>query len=777
MSRSRTRRKSNAPANPPEQPPRRRWRVLLGPGLLLLGLAAGFLGVYLWTVDRWLQAEFGRLSWQIPTRIYARPLTLKPGLPLNAEALTIELDAAAYRADGGGAGSYQRDGATFRIHTRGYRDLDGAQPPRALRLTLADGRIASLSDDAGRPLREARLDPARIGSFYGRTREERRLLRLEEVPPLLIAALQAVEDRDFKNHAGIDWTGIARALFANLRAGEVRQGGSTLTQQLVRNLYLSREQTWSRKLREAIYAILIEARFPKRRILEVYLNQVYLGQQGSQAVHGVGAAAQFWFGRELEQLGPAEIALLIGMIQGPSYYDPRRYPERAKQRRDLVLGQLVETGVLDAAQATRARAQPLGVSAHGGLAANRYPAFLDLVKEQLSRDYTEDSLGGAGLTILTTLSPSAQHFATRTVTEQLAALEKDRKLTLQAALVLTDTRSGAIEAVVGDRDPGEVGFNRALEAQRPVGSLLKPFVYLLALAQPGRYSLATPVEDAPITVRVSGSQQWRPDNIDKQSHGWVALIDALAQSYNQATVRIGMDIGVDRLSRLMQVLAGIAPPAHPSLLLGAVDLSPMQMARLYQFLAAGGQLQALHAVRGVLDGDGLPLHRYERPAPAPERGDTIAARLVTLALQEAAERGTARRLAGEGLAALRPAGKTGTSNDSRDSWFAGWTGSHLAVVWVGDDQNRPTGLHGATGAMRVWSGLFKRLPTAPLRIADDGLEWAWVARDQEVRTDAECAGARQLAFVEGYAPIEHRGCTLERLRDWFGWSDASRHAP
>jgi penicillin-binding protein 1B len=742
-------------------------RLWLPAGLFLLGLWLGFAVPYVWAVDRWLQHEFGRLSWQIPTRIYARPLPLAPGMALTEAALEAELAAAGYRSGDSlqGAGSYAKIAGSYRIASRGFRDLDGALPPRAIELKIAKGRVGALTDPEGRPLEQARLDPARIATVYGDAREERRLVRLEDVPPLLIGTLQAVEDRSFKDHAGIDWKGIARAFWVNLRHGEVRQGGSTLTQQLVRNLYLGRQQHWDRKFREAVYAIVMEARFDKRRILEVYLNQVYLGQQGGQAVHGVGAGAEFWFGRELEQLGPGEIALLVGLIQGPSLHDPRRHPERAIARRARVLEQMVETGLLEASIAAKAARAPLGVSAAGSLSANRYPAFVELVREQLATDYPADALRGAGLTVLSTLVPAAQQFAERAVIEQLAALQP-KQPPLQAALVLTDTGSGEVVAMVGGVDPRDLGFNRALAARRPVGSLLKPFVYLLALAQPGRWSLASYVYDEPITLRVSGGRTWTPENIDKQSQGEVVLADALATSRNQATVRLGVEIGVDRLSRLIDALLGFSPPAHPSLLLGAVDLTPLQMARLYQFIASGGQVQPLRAVRGVLGADGRALHRYDEQLEPAQAGDAIATRLVTMALQQAAASGTARRLQADGLGWLKPAGKTGTSNDSRDSWFAGWSGGHLAVVWIGNDGNLPTALNGATGAMRVWSALFRQLPTEPLKVSGAGLEWAWVDAERRA-TDSDCPGARQFAFVAGYAPVEFRGCSWQRVRGWF----------
>lgn len=742
---------------------------MLPPALLGLGVLLGFLGPYVWVADHQVRAAFARLTWQIPTRVLAQPLELVPDRPLTAEALEAELDAARFAADPGLSrpGTWHRDGERFVIATRGFTDVEGTWPAQRLELRISGGRLRSLGS-AGKPLSRARLDPARIATLYGEAQEERRLVRLEDVPALLLTTLQAVEDRNFKHHIGIDLKGMVRAAWVNLRHGGVQQGASTLTQQLVRNLYLTREQRLDRKLKEILYALIIEARFDKRTILEAYLNQVYLGQQGGQAVHGIAAAAEFWFGREPDQLSESEIALLVGMIQGPSAHDPRRHPDSALARRNLVLDVMAQLQLIDAATHAAARARPLGVGRAGSLSRDRYPAFLALVRDQLQRDYAPDALRGAGLTVLTTLSPSAQNAAERTVESQLQALGQKGRPALQAALVLTDTAQGEVLAIVGGRDSRDHGFNRALDAHRPVGSLLKPFVHLLALAQPGRYALATRVDDAPITLQLPGNRQWSPENADGRSHGRVTLETALAQSYNQATVRIGMEVGVERLARLLDVIAAIQAAPHPSLLLGAVDSSPLQMAQAYQFIAAGGQIQPLRAVRGVLAADGTPLQRYDTAPRPPQGGDTIAARLVSLALQETARSGTARGLASAGLGWLHPAGKTGTSNDGRDSWFAGYTGSHLAVVWVGNDDNKPTGLFGASGAMRVWAELFKQLPTAPLVVGDEGLEWVWVDAEELAVTDEDCPGARRFAFVAGYGPPDYRGCRLAQLRQWFG---------
>lgn len=739
--------------------------VLVGSGLLL-GLAVP----YIWYLDKQVRTEFAQLQWQVPTRVYARPLLLKPGVRLDAAALELELAAATYRNDGVGQvpGTYSHKGNRFQIGTRAFTDMDGPVPEQRLDVALAGGRVAQLRDGRTRKrLDSARVDPARVATLYGIDEEERRLVRMEEVPGLFITGLQAVEDRNFKSHHGIDPWGVARAIWVNMREAGFEQGASTLTQQMVRSLFLSNTKTVTRKVREALYALIIEARFDKRSIMEAYLNQVYLGQQGKQSIRGVGAGAEFWFGRELSTLRSEDIALLIGIIQGPGFWDPRRFPERALKRRAVVLDVFVQTGLISPEEAVRAKASSLGVSSKPGVARNNAPAFLDLVRRQLARDYPADALRGAGLSVMSTLAPSVQTLSERSVVATLPKVERKQGPALQAGMVVTDTHAGEVLAVVGNRKTNEPGFNRAIEAQRPVGSLLKPFVYLLALAQPDRYSLASWVQDSPVEVTQPNGKPWRPKNSDGKSHGTVTLSSALARSYNQATVRVGMEVGPDRLAELMKVLGGLRAEPNPSLILGSVDLSVFSMAQLYQFLASGGRIQPLRAVRGVLDTRGKAISRYDNKAEPAQEGDAIAARLVTLALQSAVTNGTASPLLRDGLGKLQSAGKTGTSNDSRDSWFAGYTGDHLAVAWVGNDKNEPTGLYGATGAMRVWSGLFTKLPTEPLRVTGQGIEWAWLDGAQYATTEADCPGARRAAFVSGYLPTKHKTCQQSSWLDWF----------
>jgi penicillin-binding protein 1B len=745
------------------------WRWVRVPALIGIGIAIGFLPPYTLYLDREVRSRFDDLSWQVPSRVYARPLQLAPGQPMNAEALQVELAAARYTADEQARtpGTWRREGARFTIARRGFVYLDGREREKRIALTIADGKVAQLADaDSGAALASVRLEPARIATLYGALQEDRRVIALGEVPPLLLSGLQAVEDRDFKRHHGIDTVAIVRAAWANLVAGRVVQGGSTLTQQLVKNLFLDRSQTFARKLNEALLSLLIEARYDKKRILEAYVNEVFLGQQGGQAVHGFAAASEFYFGRDVRTLGPADIALLVGMVQGPSLYDPRRNPERALTRRNVVLGAFRDTGLIDEATFGAASRQPIGTAANATLPRDRYPAFLDLVRRQLKQDYPDAELNSAGLAIHTTLAPSAQTFGEEAIGKALAGLGK-RGEAVEAALVVTGARDGEVQAMVGSRDVDAPGFNRALDALRPIGSLVKPFVNLVALAQPQRYSLATLLDDSAIDMPQRDGSRWRPENDDRQTHGQVLLIDALVRSWNLATVHLGLRVGVDRVRGFLESFGlGRTINPNPSMLLGAIDLSPFDVTRLYQYLAADGHAIPLRALRGVLDAQGRPLSRY---AVKPGGGDyTTATRLVTYAMQQVAVEGTARAVVDAGLGSLRAAGKTGTSDTQRDAWFAGFTGSHLAVAWVGRDDNKPTGLFGNTGGLRVWIELMKRLPTTALIVPQDGIERAWVNPQSGKRSDSACSGARELPFATGYAPSEEEHCPLDQLRQFFG---------
>jgi penicillin-binding protein 1B len=744
------------------------WRWLRIPFWVVLGLGLGFLLPYTLILNKRVQDRFNDLVFAVPTRVYARPLELAQGVPMSPSALELELTFAGYTHDASGKvpGSWTRNGSRYVISSRGYAGPDGGELPKRIRVTLGKGQVDAVADaTSGEPIKLAHLDPARIATVYGAQQEERRIVRLADVPPLLVEGLQAVEDRDFKHHIGLDFSAILRAAFANLRAGHTVQGGSTLTQQLVRNLFLDRNQNLVRKFNEALLSLLIEAHYSKDRILEAYINEVFLGQQGNQAVHGFAAGAEFYFGRRMEDLRPQEIALLVGMVKGPSYYDPRRFPKRALERRNLVLKEFYDTGLLDANQANAAQAAPLDIASSAQLPHNRFPAFMQLVRAQITNDFDDETLRDGKLSIFTTLDPAAQLYAEQAVAHSLKGMGK-RGDKVQAAGVVTDTRTGSVLAVVGSKSPGDTGFNRALDARRPMGSLVKPFVYLVALTDPAHWNLGTPLDDSPIMLRQPSGKIWMPQNDDNQSHGFVPMVDALAHSWNLATIHLGLAIGVPRVKAFLESFGLTDVNPSPSMLIGAVDLSPFQVAQLYEYLAADGHALPLLAVRGVVDGSGHTIKRYEVEGGKGEYQQAV--RLITWAMQQVADYGTAHSLGDSSLAWLNAAGKTGTSNDMRDSWFAGFTADRLAVFWMGRDDNKPTGLFGATGGLRAWQDLFRHLPTRPLSAAPgEGLEMAWINPTDGKPTQPECEGARQFPVVAGSLPPETEGCFWQRIGDMF----------
>ncbi|MGC1548298.1 MAG: penicillin-binding protein 1B [Rhodanobacter sp.] len=753
------------------------WPWLRIPFWICTGLFFGFLLPYTLILNKRVQDRFNDLVFAVPTRVYARPLDLASGVAMTPAALELELTFAGYSSDSHGQvpGSWAKNGSTYIISSRGYAGPDGGELPKRIRVTLSKGQVISVADLAsGKPINEAHLDPARIATVYGAQQEDRRIVQLADVPPLMIAGLQAVEDRDFKHHIGIDFTAIARAAFADLRAGHTVQGASTLTQQLVRNLFLSRDQNFTRKFNEALMSVLLEMHYSKTRILEAYINQVFLGQQGNQAVHGFAAASEFYFGRRLEDLRPQEVAMLVGLVKGPSLYDPRRYPDRALTRRNLVLQQFADTGLLTSAQTQAAQATPLGIVNNGQLPHDRFPAFMQLVRAQITNDFDEDTLRQGNLSIFTTLDPAAQLYAEQAVDNTIKGMGK-RGDTVQAAGVVTDVQTGSVLAVIGSKFPGDQGFNRALDARRPIGSTIKPFVYLVALTQPDRWNLSTPLDDSPIEMRQPDGTAWTPQNDDNQSHGMVPMVDALAHSWNLATIHLGLAVGVPRIKAFLESfgLSGVNP--SPSLLIGAIDLAPVQVAQLYQYLAADGHALPLLAVSGVVDGNGRTIKRYEVQGGKGEYQPQV--RLITWAMQQVALYGTAHSIDDSGLSWLHAAGKTGTSNDRRDSWFAGFTGQHLAVFWMGRDDNKPTNLFGATGALRVWRDLFTKLPTRALSDSPgQGLEMAWINPGDGKRTDPQCEGARQLPILAGSLPQDSEGCFWQRVGNLFG-GDQNAPAP
>ena len=747
--------------------------VWLLPAMTLLAVAFALYVLYL---DGRIRTEFEGKRWALPARVFARPLEIYPGLLLGPTQFVDELDFLHYRSGEEGSGTYRRRGDRFTLHTRGFVFPDGEEKARRLIVDFADGRVAGLRDAVrNEPVPLARLEPALIANIYPAHNEDRLLVRLDDAPPLLVDALVAVEDRRFFEHHGVDPLAVVRALVANLRAGETVQGGSTLTQQLVKNFFLTQERTLARKVNEAIMAVLIELHYDKREILEAYLNEVYLGQEGVRAIHGFGLAAQFYFQRRLEELEPQQIAMLVALVRGATWYNPRARPQRALERRNLVLDLLAQEGKLTADEARNYKSRPLGVSENAPSGVTPFPAFLQLVREQLQRDYREEDLQSEGLFVFTTLSPTVQLAAERAVVSRLSRIESNRRIedmSLQAAVVVASADDGEVVALVGDRNPRYAGFNRALRAERPIGSLVKPAIYLAALEQPGRYTLATLLDDRELTMRLDNGDEWAPQNYDKTFHDKVLAIDALAKSYNVATARLGLDVGLPTVIRALEKL-GVGRPLkrYPSLLLGAFELTPIEVAQMYQTLASGGYRAPLRAIRSVVDRDGKVLTRY--PLEIVNVVTPEVSWLIDHALQEVVRSGTGASLSYFLPPHLHVAGKTGTTDDLRDAWFAGYTGEHVAVVWVGRDDNGPTGLSGASGALPVWADTVAAAPTRSLeRPQPEAIEWAAVNPVTGLRGDG-CPTVRELPFIAGSAPDERSACAPSATdpsrepRQWF----------
>jgi penicillin-binding protein 1B len=685
---------------------------------------------YIQKLDEQITSRFEGRRWELPARIYARPLELYIGKTASINALEKELTQLRYsrRDVPKKPGEYSIIGSSVTIYSRSFPFPDALQPATLVQLTIHGQSIASLTDaNSEEPLNMLRLEPVHYASIYPSHNEDRLLITLDDTPELLLKTLLLVEDNTFYSHWGVRPTAILRAGLANLRAGRTVQGGSTLTQQLVKNLFLSREQTLLRKANEALMALLLEYHYGKDEILQTYLNEVYLGQDGKRAIHGFAMASRFYFGRDLAELEPDQVALLVGIVKGASYYNPRHQPERAKSRRNQVLDRLASGEVISPEKTDQLKNTPLGVTREIPSGITAYPAFLQLVRSQLARDYKDEDLRSEGLSIFTTLDPIIQQKAEDSLGDELTAIEKRRgksaENTLQGALVVASVDQGEVVAVVGNRFPHESGFNRALDMKRPIGSVIKPAVFLAALARPKSYNLLTTVYDTPINVPVQGGQNWRPENYDHIFHGQMPLMQALVHSYNAATVQLGMDLGLDAVITMLHNL-GIQKKiqAYPSLLLGAVELPPIDVLQMYQTLAAGGYQTPLRAILAVTDQANNTLQRY--PLTVQQTVDPAAVFCLTNALQAVTTTGTAGSLQHLLPAGLTVAGKTGTTDNLRDSWFAGFSGMHVAVAWVGRDDNRSSGLTGASGALGVWASTMSAISTSPLQpMPPDTINW------------------------------------------------------
>lgn len=739
----------------------------------ILGVCALVFVAWLVYLDAQVRYKFEGKRWSLPAQVFARPLEVFDGQALNLANLERELSLLRYiKSDkASDPGLYSIKGRSVSIYRRAHTTAEGPQSDQLISFDVAGDVIQSLAVNNQPSSGIHNLEPFKIGGVYPKIKEERELIKYDDIPPGLIAGLIATEDKNFYEHFGISPTSIARAAFVNLRAGRVVQGGSTLTQQLVKNFYLTSERSLWRKANEAIMAILLDFHYEKSEILETYINDIYLGQSGATAIHGFAMASQFYFAKDLSACDLDELALLVAIVKGPSYYDPRRNTQRAKERRDLVLSLMHEGGWISTEDKLAAQRSKLNVAAKPTFQSNRYPAFLDLVKRQLAQDYLDEDLQSEGLRIYTTLDPQLQQGLETSVQQEMNRLDPNAldEHALQVGAIFTAVGTGEVLAIIGDRTGRIVGFNRALDADRAVGSLIKPAIYLTALEQPERYHLGTLISDEPFFLEFEDGEKWAPNNFDGTNKKSVPLFQGLADSLNLASARLGLNLGLDNVQatlRKLGVTQNLNP--YPSLLLGAQAMTPFEVAKFYQTIASNGFNMPLRAIREVTDADGQVLSRYSFQVEQVIKPQ--ASYLLQSAMQETMRRGTGKSAYRRLPKALNTAGKTGTTNDFRDSWFAGFSGDYLGVVWLGKDNNEPTGLTGSSGAMQVWASLMSRVPQYPLSVPrPSGVDLQWFDSASWHLTDESCRGAEALPVWGEAVGSEYESCSVgfNSIKGWF----------
>ena len=717
--------KANGKGNKPRR--KRTWLWLLVKLGIVVAVLVAVYGVYL---DQKIRSRIDGKVWELPAAVYGRMVNLEPDMQVSKNEMVRLLNATQYRQVSAMTrpGEYTVQANSIEMIRRPFDFPDSKEGQVRARLTFDGDRLETIENmENNRQFGFFRLDPRLITMLQSANGEQRLFVKRSGFPDLLVDTLLATEDRHFYEHDGISLYSIGRAVLANLTAGRTVQGASTLTQQLVKNLFLSSERSYWRKANEAYMALIVDARYSKDRILELYMNEVYLGQSGDNEIRGFPLASLYYFGRPVEELSLDQQALLVGMVKGASIYNPWRNPKLSLERRNLVLRLLQQQNVIDQELYDMLSARPLGVQPRGGVISPQ-PAFMQMVRQELQAKLGDKVKDLSGVKIFTTFDSVAQDAAEKAATEGIPALKKQRKLPdLETAMVVVDRYTGEVRAMVGGAEPQFAGYNRAMQARRSIGSLAKPATYLTALSQPNQYRLNTSIADAPVTIRLSNGQTWSPQNDDRRFSGQVMLVDALTRSMNVPTVNLGMALGlpavIDTWVKLGAPKDQLSPV--PAMILGALNLTPIEVAQAFQTIASGGNRATLSALRSVIAEDGTVLYQSY---PQAERAVPAQAAYMTLwTMQQVVQRGTGRQL-GAKYPGLHLAGKTGTTNNNVDTWFAGIDGSQVTITWVGRDNNQPTKLYGASGAMSIYQRyLANQTPTplvltAPEDVVDMGVD-------------------------------------------------------
>jgi penicillin-binding protein 1B len=692
---------------------------------MLFAIAPGlyFATRYYFALEHQVIARFSGRRWNIPSRIYSDSTLIYPGQNLDAIGFFQRLARLNYHRVPPGhvsaRGEFSYDQSRGRLvlflHRFAYPYRDFAGDLIAMQVS-PNGTIQSLRDEAsGRPIFSAQLEPELISGIFQGSWEQRRLVRLSQIPPAFIDAILAAEDHRFYEHHGIDLVRILKAAWIDFSSGRVRQGGSTLTQQLIKNFLLNSNRTFDRKAKEAIMAYIAERLYTKDQILEAYINDIYLGQRGQEGIYGVWEASEFYFSKDPSDLTIGEMATIAGMISSPNRLNPLRHPQLARARRDEVLGLMLQDGYISKAAYDAAVSEPLHAR-EVYTESNEAPYFVDYVKSELAERYPPQVLTGEGLRIFTTLDVHMQRLADKAVDENLDELEakyprlrrKEARDRLESALITLEPQTGKIRAMVGGRSYRQSQFNRVVQAKRQPGSVFKPVTYLAALDEtlsggPQRFLPTSFLDDEPFTWTY-GDMSWSPRNYKDRYFGRVTMEFALEESLNCATSRLANAIGLDRVIAMAARLGFGNLPPYPSIVLGGIEVSPMQIARAYAIMANEGMEVQPYAVTAVVDQDNRVIQGHEieaRQVLSPQ-----LAYMMDFMLEQVINHGTgigARRMGFKNPAA----GKTGTTNDSKDAWFAGFTPNLLAVVWTGFDQKEELGLTGAEASLPAWTRFMK----------------------------------------------------------------------
>ncbi|MBL4772484.1 MAG: transglycosylase domain-containing protein [Alcanivoracaceae bacterium] len=662
------------------------------------GLALGVFIPWYFYLQSIINNLFVDYNWSIPSSVYARELSFYDGKQVKIDEINYELSVLGYKqkAKASKIGEYSFHNQQYEIYSKGFRFQDKLDVPSRISFAINRNRVQLLNK------KNARLEPLLIGQFYSKQFENRQPIQISHIPNIMVKGLQAVEDRNFKHHSGVDVFGIIRAVAKNLFAGKIVQGGSTLTQQLIKNRLHYRSKSWLRKVNEAIAALMLERKFDKGQILESYFNEIYWGQKGNIAIHGVNQAAAYYFSKKPKQLNVAEQALLVGMVKGPSWYHPVKQKDRALKRRNIVLNTWYETSVINKQQWQQARATSIEVSINDSFSNQQYKDFIGLIKQQLSQSFSKQQLNHQGMKIFTTVNPFVQYQLLNTLQWHTNSLGEN----LQSSAVVSDAKTGEILAVKGSKEKYSY-YNRAILSKRQIGSLIKPFVYLAALERLPSFQLSDYIEDKPVKVKTKKGEYWQPKNWDNKSLGRITAMQSLVSSRNQATVHLGLKIGLNQFVTFLELLGlKINHSNHPSVFLGATELTTLEVTNLFLIISSHAQQQHLLGIKYILAKDNKLLAKIKRSNNLSLSDKSL--KQIKSAMHQVTTKGTASKLTKK-FGFKNIYGKTGTTNQGKNSWYVGFDQQYLATFWVGKDNNTPTSLSGGSGAMLLWANWYAKL--------------------------------------------------------------------